>query len=644
MSTRKYAIGALLPTFSSADKLSDELGCQDSAVETEPAIEAVGNSLSPPVDFSHYFSVSARNREASDVKEFYRYFQIPGIQNLAGGLPHVSYFPYDTLEANVAFPARFDTSSPIASDWDVDTFAPSQPPSSRVTIPKIQNTADLTKRIDLATALQYGTSQGYPPLYTFIRQFVREALHPSVPYEGGPEVILTCGATDGFAKAVEALTNIWDERRDWIRNREGILCEEFIYMNAIQTARPRGLNVAAVAMDSDGMMVQGKGGLADVLENWDFHNGKRPHLMYTVTIGQNPSGAVMPTHRRREIYALCQKYDIIIVEDEPYWNLQYPSAARLEAQYRGSPAPPNTHALTQDPVNINDESSKYPFLASLTPSYLSIDTDGRVIRLDTFSKTIAPGCRLGWLTAQPKIIERITYITDTSTQQPSGFVQAMVAGLIMGNASSGDVDGDDTNGEGERESEDKGWNMDGWVRWLEGLRDSYEKRMQIMCEILETGRAQISSSSSPSSSTNPPTPPPYPFTAPSPATDWQLITKTQMFTFHFPRAGMFVWVKMFFETHPLWSQIPSTTTSSSNERGESLSLALWKHLTQKPFLCLVAPGRMFDPVRDGRSEAWRYYRLCFAALGDGDVGGAARGFVEGVQSFWGIREVGDVIG
>ncbi|KAK2814079.1 hypothetical protein FQN50_000483 [Emmonsiellopsis sp. PD_5] len=529
MSTRKYAISALLPSFSSVCKPGDEPGYPNDAVETEPAIAAVGNPLSPPADFSHYFSVSARNREASDVKEFYRYFQIPGIQNLAGGLPHVSYFPYDTLEANVAFPARFDTSSPIARDWDVDTFAPSQPPSSRVTIPKVQNTADLTKRIDLATALQYGTSQGYPPLYTFIRQFVRETLHPNVPYEGGPEVILTCGATDGFAKAVEALTNIWDKERDWIGNREGILCEEFIYMNAIQTARPRGLNVAAVAMDSDGMMAQGKGGLADVLENWDFRKGKWPHLMYTVTIGQNPSGAVMPIHRRREIYALCQKYDIIIVEDEPYWNLQYPSAARLEAQYRGSPAPPNTHPPTQDPidVNANEKSPKYPFLASLTPSYLSIDTDGRVVRLDTFSKTIAPGCRLGWLTAQPKIIERITYITDTSTQQPSGFVQAMVASLIMGNASRGDVDNDGADGEGERESEDKGWKMDGWVRWLEGLRDSYEKRMQTMCEILEAGRAQISSSSSSSSSKNLPTTPPPSLSLQPPVTSNRLATNHQ---------------------------------------------------------------------------------------------------------------------
>lgn len=53
-------------------------------------------------------------------------------------------------------------------------------------------------------------------------------------------------------------------------------------MNAIQTARPRGLNIASVVVDGQGMLATGKGGLKDVLENWDFRRGRRPHLMYTV--------------------------------------------------------------------------------------------------------------------------------------------------------------------------------------------------------------------------------------------------------------------------------------------------------------------------------------------------------------------------
>ena len=157
------------------------------------------------------------------------------------------------------------------------------PKASRVVVPHNSTETNVLRKIDLASALQYGTAQGYPPLYYFIRNFTREHLQPNVPYKDGAEIILTCGSTDGFAKTLEAFSNPWDESRDWLREREGLLCEEFAYMNAIQAARPRGLNIVPVTIDDEGMLASGKGGLRDVLENWDFKKGKRPHLMYTVT-------------------------------------------------------------------------------------------------------------------------------------------------------------------------------------------------------------------------------------------------------------------------------------------------------------------------------------------------------------------------
>jgi DNA-binding transcriptional MocR family regulator len=184
-------------------------------------------------------------------------------------------------------------------------------------------------------------------------------------------------------------------------------------------------------------------------------------------MGQNPTGGLLSVQRRKEIYAICQRFDVLIVEDDPYWYLQYPSA--------------NSFSRLSDDDATTRKSSGFPFLDSLVPSYLSVDTDGRVIRLDTFSKTVAPGCRLGWVTAQPKVIERILRITESSTQQPSGFVQAMVAELIVGPQGSED-DGRGGNKDGS------GWKADGWVRWLEGLRTQYEKRMNTMCDILEEGR------------------------------------------------------------------------------------------------------------------------------------------------------------
>jgi DNA-binding transcriptional MocR family regulator len=119
-------------------------------------------------------------------------------------------------------------------------------------------------------------------------------------------------------------------------------------------------------------------------------------------MGDNPTSGIVGVKRRKEIYALASEYDIVIVEDDPYWYLQYPSAAVHEAKARGYDTPQRQQ--THKPVTA----SGYEFIDSLVSSYLSIDVDGRVIRLDTFSKTIAPGCRLGYVTAQPEVIERLT--------------------------------------------------------------------------------------------------------------------------------------------------------------------------------------------------------------------------------------------
>ncbi|KAF7503784.1 hypothetical protein GJ744_003276 [Endocarpon pusillum] len=96
-------------------------------------------------------------------------------------------------------------------------------------------------------------------------------------------------------------------------------------------------------------------------------------------------------------------------------------------------------------------------------------------------KPFAPGCRLGWITAQPLFIEKLLRITETSTQQPSGFVQLMIAELVIGPLKPSD------GGRGGGK-DGSGWNMDGWVRGLEGLRGNYETRMQKMSSILEDGK------------------------------------------------------------------------------------------------------------------------------------------------------------
>lgn len=212
----------------------------------------------------------------------------------------MSYFPFDTLEAQTAKPERWpptpnapasnaghDDDTQLAAKaaalrvggGDTDNMA-----ASHITVPKIMaDDTDVVKKIDLATALQYGTAQGYPPLLSFLKQFTREHMHPNIPYEGGPDVCLTVGATDGFSKTMEMFIDPWSPSRDDIRDRPGLLCETFIYATILSQCQPRGVQVVPCKADGGGMVATGPGSLEDVLTNWDYSKGRRPHLLYTVT-------------------------------------------------------------------------------------------------------------------------------------------------------------------------------------------------------------------------------------------------------------------------------------------------------------------------------------------------------------------------
>lgn len=321
-------------------------------------------------------------------------------------------------------------------------------------------------------------------------------------------------------------------------------------------------------------------------------------------IGQNPTSGTLSVQRRKELYALCSKYDVIIIEDDPYWYLQFPSAALSQSQARNEPLPPAA------PVHAFEKSSGFPFLDSLVPSYLNVDTDGRVVRLDTFSKTVAPGCRVGWITAQPAIIERILRITECSTQQPSGFVQSMLAELVMG--SQPEAQKAFSSKSRSEQALYTGWKTDGWVRWLEGLRGVYERRMNRMCTILEEGRYLLKQSTPIKSS----------------EAEWAVISKTKLYTFDWPRGGMFIWVHVHFSSHPLSEVVP----------GAKLSNALWIFLTRKPHFVLLAPGAMFSPTEEIMEKVgWQYFRLCFAAVDEPDVDKTSERFVNGVKAFWAIK-------
>ena len=246
-----------------------------------------------------------------------------------------------------------------------------------------------------------------------------------------------CCATVGSTSALDMAYRMFTTRNEFI------LSEEYTFATAVETAAPLGVRVIGVAMDAQGMLATS---LNDILSNWDeaARGAKKPWLLYTVPTGGNPTGATQSEQRRHEIYRVAQKHDLYILEDEPYYFLQM-------QPYTGPNAP-----------DVPPPASHADFLKSIVPSLLSMDVDGRVMRMDSFSKVIAPGARVGWITASEQIVERFVRHQEVSTQSVSGFSQMALYKLL-----------------------DETWGHAGYLDWLINLRLEYTKRRDVICHACE---------------------------------------------------------------------------------------------------------------------------------------------------------------
>ena len=167
------------------------------------------------------------------------------------------------------------------------------------------------------------------------------------------------------------------------------------------------------------------------------------------------------------------------------------------------------------------------------------------------------------------------------------------------------------------ENNGQGWKVDGWVRWLAGLRGAYERRMQTMCQILEEGKYQFKSST-PRKSAD---------------TEWSVIDRVQMYDFQWPRGGMFIWVEIKLSSHPLFGKVDNIR----------LADALWAFLTTKPYLVLVVPGKVFSTTPQiATTLGWSFFRLCFAAVSDEEVKETSHRLVAGFKAFWKKKSVNDI--
>ena len=212
---------------------------------------------------------------------------------------------------------------------------------------------------DGLAALDYGEAEGYGPLRQLIAERMRRHGAPVDP----DDIVITNGSQQGIDNVVRAVVD----------PGEVVLVEAPTFMDAIRIFRSHGAEVVGVPMDDEGMR-------PDALRATLARLRSTPRILYLIPTYQNPTGITMSLPRRREILGAAREAGMLVLEDDPYGELRY------------------------DDVEL-------PSLRALDPA---------VIHLGTFSKTFAPGLRIGWVvTGDPlrRMLLSIKEGTDIQTER-----------------------------------------------------------------------------------------------------------------------------------------------------------------------------------------------------------------------------------
>ena len=222
-----------------------------------------------------------------------------------------------------------------------------------------------------ALALQYGASEGYEPLREMIAQnMARYGIRANVD-----NVLITSGSQ----QALDLIGKLF------INSGDRVLVEAPTYLGALQAFDVYGAEYVSVPIDEDGLQT-------DSLER-SLRSG--PKFMYVLPNFQNPGGTTLSEGRRHELVLLADRFGIPIIEDDPYGQLRY----------EGEHLPP---LIVIDRENLRRDNG-YQI--------------GNVIYLSTFSKTLAPGIRLGWIVAPPDVITKFIQLKQGADLHTTTFTQ-----------------------------------------------------------------------------------------------------------------------------------------------------------------------------------------------------------------------------
>ncbi|MDF2836802.1 MAG: aminotransferase [Paenibacillus sp.] len=262
----------------------------------------------------------------------------------------------------------------LTQGQDMISFAGGLPAEELFPVQAVREAADRVFQAG-AGALQYGLTEGYLPL--------REQLCERMAVKGmsatPDEMILTTGSQ----QAIDLLIGVLTEPGDIV------LVEKPTYLASLQVFALHGLKVVAADSDDDGI-------LPEAAEQLIKQYG--PKLLYAVPTFGNPTGRVWSEERRLAMLALCKKYGMLVIEDDPYGDIKFKS----------------------------DE--HYPTLFSLAGKA----DNNPVIYTSTFSKTVAPALRTGWAIGDSRVIRMMAKAKQAADLHSSTMDQQILSQLLNG--------------------------------------------------------------------------------------------------------------------------------------------------------------------------------------------------------------------
>ena len=254
---------------------------------------------------------------------------------------------------------------------DVISFAGGLPNPALFPVREIAEAAEKVLSAEGESVLQYATTQGYPPLREYIAQRYREKSGMKVEPE---EVLITSGSQQGMDLVAKLFLNKGDK----------VIIERPSYHVAIQAFGMFEPRFETVPLLDDGID-------PELLDKACGAEGVK--LFYAIPTFQNPSGLTYSSRRRSEVAEALGRHEVVLVEDDPY------SALRFQGEH-------------------------------LRPIWSYTE---RAILLGTFSKTVAPGLRLGWVCADREVIQQMVYAKQGTDLHTSFFDQRVLYQYLIDN-------------------------------------------------------------------------------------------------------------------------------------------------------------------------------------------------------------------